>query len=258
MNPLRPLTPPQLATLLASGDCPRPERIYEAVAGELGAEERDTVLAHASRCDACGAELALARAFAEPAAADAATSGAVAAADIGWIVGELERRRGQEAGPAGAPTTPELARVLPMPARSRRGHPGGWLAAAASVLLAVGGLYLTTHTAAPPSVPPPPTTDVLRSAEIAWETPLGRLATLPSALRWSASPGAVRYRLTAANAATRAPLWSGESTTAAMPFPPALAARIEPFVTVELRVEALSADGAVLALSAPVALRLER
>ena len=159
MNPLRPLTPPQLATLLASGDCPRPERIYGAVAGELGAEERDTVLAHASRCDACGAELALARAFAEPAAADLAVSGAAAAADIGWIVGELERRRGQEARPATATTTPELARVLPMPARSRRGHPGGWLAAAASVLLAVGGLYLTTRTAAPPSVPPPPTTD---------------------------------------------------------------------------------------------------
>lgn len=258
MNPLRPLTPAQLATLLSSSDCPRPERIYEAVTGELGPKERDSVLAHASRCDACGAELALARAFAAPVEADLAEPGDVAAADIGWIVGELERRRDQAAGRSAPDSAPELARVLPMSTRSRRAQTGGWLAVAASLLLAVGGIYLTTRTTAPPSVPPPPTTDVLRSAVIAWETPLGKLAALPAELRWSATPGAVRYRLTAANAATRAPLWSGESATATIPFPPALAARIEPFATVELRVEALSASGGVLALSAPVELRLER
>ena len=97
----------------------------------------------------------------------------------------------------------------------------------------------------------------MRGGEIEWSTPLGRLATLPPELAWTAVPGADRYRLEAVNAATREPLWSGESVVASLPFPAELRTRLAPFTAVELRVEALAANGAVLAVSAPAELRLE-
>jgi hypothetical protein len=252
MNAPRPISPAQLAALLGSDECPRPERLLEAVAGELAAPERDAVLRHAAGCDACGAELALARAFADPSATvgqDERESAALAS-DVDWVVAQLEGRRQAAA--------PELARVLPMSARRAGGARGGWLAAAASLALAVGGLYLVTRTVGPPPVPGPPPTDVLRGGEIAWETPLGRLAALPAELAWSAVPGAVRYRVTAVEAASRAPLWSVERATPRLALSPELRQPIVPLTAVELRVEALAPDGARLATSPPAELRLER
>lgn len=251
------LTPTQVAALLGSTGCPPPERIFAAVAGELAESEKAAILLHAEQCDACGAEVVLARSFATPAPAVAdGESSSQQAAEVAWIVGELERRRAS-ADSSSNRASEELARVLPMRSRSPHTRTGTWLAAAASVLLATGALYVATRTSAPPALPPPPTSDVMRSGEIAWKSAVGAVRALPEELVWSGVPKAARYRLTAVNAATREPLWSGESPRERLAMPSDLRARIAPWSAIELQVEALSADGHRLAISPPVALRLE-
>ena len=258
MSPSSALTPSQIAALLGSTGCPSPDRIFAAVCGELEPKASEAILAHAALCDACSAELLLARSFAAPAPAQAdGASASSEAADVAWIVGELARRRETSEVTSASPMGEPLARVLPMRSRSPRQRTGTWLAAAASVLLASGALYVATRTAAPPTLPPPPATDVLRSGEISWVTSPGSVHVLPADLAWSRVPNAARYRLTAQNAATRAQLWSGESDSERLAMPAALGAQIVPWTAVELQVEALAADGSRLALSPPLTLRLE-
>ena len=64
--------------------CPSIEEIHGAVAGTATAEVRERVRAHAATCGACGAEVALAKAFERP-------ESAAEAAEVDRVLGSMRR-----------------------------------------------------------------------------------------------------------------------------------------------------------------------
>ncbi len=244
MNEMRRIPIETLAGALRTGGaCPEAERLVMAVAGELPAAERERLLAHAATCPACAAELELARGFERaPAAAEAA--------DVAWVVEQLERRRRGEPAP--------VARVLPMRPRRAVSSPGRWTAwaAAAALALAVGLSFWAVRDGGGPGLPERSYQDALRGGSIAWATPLGTVAAAPFEISWEPVAGAAGYRVEILDVAGNpvlgatpdAPEWNLTETERA---------RLETFVLYRVRVSALDASGRELAASELADLRLE-
>lgn len=233
-----------LAQALRPGaECPEPERLIGAAAGELPGPERERILAHAAGCAACAAELELFASYRRQPAAEEA-------ADLEWIAQRLA------AAPVAGPAP--IAKVLPMRLRRTAGAPRRWTlwAAAASAVLAVGLSLWVVRDGVAPALPDRPAADVVRGGSIAWTTPLGTLPEAPVELAWEAVPGAARYRVEVVDVAGRtrleatpeAPRWKLDGSERA---------RFETFVLYRVRVSAFDAAGRELAASEAADLRLE-
>lgn len=241
---MTPTVPPHenselLARALARGpECPPLERLVELVHGEVAAEERAALEAHAGSCAACSAELELARAF-DPAAADAreaaeiervaaSLAGGGAGARVLAFRGRRERRAGTAASPAWT----------------------RW-AAAALVLLGIGFAFQATRQALPPQVVGPLDGDVVRGAELEAVAPLGEIATVPAELEFGTVAAAARYRVELLDVAGKT-LWSAEVATPPARLDEAARALLRPRASYGWRAVALAADGSELARTATI------
>jgi hypothetical protein len=230
-TPIPPTEDPELlaGALARTPDCLPLETLAAAALGELAEPERGRVLAHAERCPACGAELALARAFAAPVTA--------AEADA------VERVVARLGGGAG--------RVLAFPAaRAARPAAVGWTrwAMAALLLLGIGLAFQATRSALPPELGEPGAGDVLRGGPIEALAPLGELAQAPAELRWRPVAGASRYRVELLDVGGEA-LGGGETATATYELTAMEQALLRPRASYAWRVVAFSPTGAELARS---------
>lgn len=246
--------------------CPTPESWHRAATGELAAEERMRLAAHAAGCPACAAERDLAALFAgepEPAAA------ADVRDDLADIVARLEaspphrpaaappeRPASQAAAEAPQPTPAADAasgrsggRLLRFPPRG--GALAAALAAAAALALAVG---LGLRSTAPPPLPDRPPADAIRGGAVTGLAPEGELEAPPAAFDWTPVEDAAGYRLTVF-AADDAVLWQGEVTAPPAP-PPAAVMPLSSAVRYQWRVEALDAEGGTVARSERIGFRI--
>jgi len=239
---MTPRVPPQenpelLALALGrTSECPPLERLAAAALGDLTEAERAALLAHAERCPACGAEVALAAGFAEP--------GGVDDAEVERVVERL-----RAAGPGAGRV---LAFPAPRAAGARSAAPvwARW-AAAALVVLGVGFLWQASRTALPPEITGPGTIDVVRGGEIEVDAPVGEVIGVPGALSWRPVAGAALYRVELLDVAGD-PLGGGETVATRFELDPALAGRLRERARYAWRVSALDASGRELARSAVV------
>jgi hypothetical protein len=139
----------------AAGDCPAPERIWDAAAGVAPQAEVHAIVEHTARCAACAEDWRLARG--------------------------IEQAAGEEAGPRESPGVRERERIRPRAA----------LPIAASVILAAATAVYVARRAGEPSGSGYRTapTDAIRSLlEQDRVLPRDRCQ-----LRWSAAPEGSRY-----------------------------------------------------------------
>jgi len=217
--------------------CPPPEAFLEAETGDLSAEERRALDAHAERCPACAAERDLARLFAKaPEEAD------VRPDDLRFVVSRLEES---------SPARTARSNVVPFPARRR-----SLLRFAAAAVLVIGS-WLGYRALNPPepALPTPEMGEVMRGGEVEALSPMGEVAEIPRDLRWVLRKGAASYRvrITAVDGSV---LW--EDTTVAPParLPAEVAGRLHRAVVYTWTVEALDPRGARLASSEPVRFKI--
>lgn len=91
----------------------------------------------------------------------------------------------------------------------------------------------------------------MRSARLEALAPQGELAAAPTSFSWRAVADATRYRVHLLGVDDEL-LWQGESAGAELPLPAELRARLAPAVRLRWRIEAMAADGDVLARSEAV------
>lgn len=246
--------------------CPPLAELLDARFADPATPEIAALRAHAAGCSACGAELALAGAF------DAAPRNTAEAAEIAWVASRLESSMpAQAASPT--PQAPPMARVLPMAEmRARRSQAARaaagtalwqrW-AAAAMVVLGLGFAFEWAHRNLAPALPgrpDAPSTDVVRSAEVRIEGPVGVLSAsgaeqLPP-FAWRAVAGAASYRVELRDVGGDL-VWQGASATSSLVAPAELRAKLATFVTYRWNVTALDASAGALAHSAPASFRIE-
>ncbi len=240
---MSPALPPHedselLARALArTAGCPPIEQIAAAALGELGADERDRVLAHAASCPACGAELALATSFArEPASAtESAEVDRLVARLRGESVADLNGRVLEFRGRRPAARTSSM--------RWNR-----W-AAAALLVVGVGFAYQVGRRALPPEVAGPGGDGVVRSAVLALESPVGEVAGVPTELAWAREEGAALYAVELLDVAGET-LGAARVALPRLTLAPELRATLRPRARYAWRVTAFAADGRELARSA--------
>jgi hypothetical protein len=238
--------------------CPPPEAFLEAEAAVLTPAERRRLDEHAEQCPACAAERDLARLFdAAPAAAG------VRPEEVAAVVGRISLPGG--AGAAKAKEA-EGGRVVPFPSRPRpvsvpsegtvKARPArSWMRWAAAAVLVVGlGLMLQLLRPVAPPLPDPEMGGV-RGGRIELLAPLGEVATAPAALRWAPVEGAAAYRVRLL-AVDDEVLWEARATGPSVALPTEVAARLQGAVTYRWTVEALAADGSLLATGEPGDFRL--
>jgi hypothetical protein len=227
--------------------CPPPEAYLEAESGALTADAKRALDEHADRCPACAAERDLARLW------DAAPEEAGARPeDVAFVVSRLET--------ASPVSRPAAAKVVPFrgprpqapPARSRSFT--FTRLAAAAVLVLAAGLALRTYYSPEPPLPAPETGGAVRSAEIEALAPRGELEDIPRELRWNPWKGALSYRVRLI-AVDGAVLWEARISAPPARLPDEAAGRLHRAVSYTWAVEALGADGSVLAASEPVSFR---
>jgi len=130
--------------------------------------------------------------------------------------------------------------------------PGPLLGVAAAVLLALTvGLSVSFLDPGPPTLPEPPATSPSRGVQIQVLGPAGLLTEIPSAFRWRPEPEAVSYRITLEGVDDTV-LWSSEiggadGGEAVIELPAEAADQLRPAAAYYWRVDALDADGAILA-----------
>lgn len=233
--------------------CPPPEAWLAEEQAALGAPDRERLAAHLAGCPACQAERELAAAF------DSGEAGH-GSGDVDWVVARLRGEPPAAAAPgppAAGPGNEPLAPVVSLAERRRtRGATWARLAAAAAVAMGIGLAIDTLYVPAPA---PPPATGVVRSGAIEALAPVGEVGELPHELRWQAVPGAVAYRVRLETPAGDA-LWQGElrgsgDLTGRMEVPAETRASMRRAVTYRWVVEALDAQGRVLAASEPTTFR---
>jgi hypothetical protein len=227
--------------------CPPIERLVDAAFAEEPTAEERALLAHASGCAACAAELELAGAF------TGAARSAGEAEEIAWIESRVDVAKAlPERGSKGA-ESPSLARVLPMRRKeSKPQAPAAWTrwAAAALILVGIGVTLRYSGPARPPALPDGPATDLVRGGQLFLEGPVGELAVRPARFDWQSVPGAVSYVLevrdVAGDLVERAETGASALETAG-PF----ASRLESHVSYSWIVVARDAAGLEIARSSP-------
>jgi hypothetical protein len=220
--------------------CPPPESWLADELTALAPGERRRLEAHAAECPACSAERELAAAF-DAGAAEAAAD------DVAWVTARLAPRPAAGNAPRGA--------VVAFPGRRARSGAVRWLRlAAAAVLVVAAGLVFQTLNLSHGPLPEPPAGGPVRGGSVEVVAPLGEQPALPAELRWRPLPGAAGYRVRLL-AADGTELWREAVTTPTAALPPAVMARLHRAVSYGWNVEALAADGRVIARSETVTFR---
>jgi hypothetical protein len=221
--------------------CPPPESWLAEEQAALAPDERERLRAHLASCPACRAESELAAAF------DAGE----AAADGGEVATLVAALRGEERN---APARP----VVSLDER-RRARQARWLRLAAAAMVALGiGLAFQTLRAPAPTVPPE--SGVMRGGALEALAPVGEVAALPGELRWEGGEEARSYRVRLESAAGD-PIWQAEvaagapGMTASIALPVETRAELRRAVTYRWTVQALDAEGRVVAASEAVPFR---
>lgn len=249
-----------LREALASGSgCPPLAQLVEAALAGGTTPEAAALLAHAAQCAACGAELALVRAF------DSTPRNAAEAEEIAWVARQATTAlpTGQVAdGQMAARTSPQMGRVLTMDrARARRPKETPlwhrW-AAAALIVVGLGFMFEWAHRTigGAPGLPDAPASDVVRSGEVLLEAPVGVLGTAPAEFSWRAVAGAASYRVELRDVAGDL-VWQGSSSTTRLAIPADPAAQLQTLVTYRWNVTAFDTAASALAHSAPASFRIE-
>jgi len=214
--------------------------------------DRVKASAHIARCPRCQAELAMLKEF-----QSAATRPEEAEA-VSWITTELERRSDQ-LGPSSASTPLRPSRsgdslrwwhrfVGPKPVRAALGF---------ATLLALVAVGLQFRSAPAPEL----SSDIgsgpweMRSEELLGLSPTGELTRAPAELRWQATRGAARYRVTVMEV-DRTELWKTDSSQTSASLPTTLLARIVPGKRLLWQVTALDSTGRTVATSQVESFRL--
>lgn len=222
-----------LAAALERGPgCPPIEKLVELATRPMPAEAAESIRAHVAGCPACAAELDLARAFQSP-------ESSVEAEDLRWVVAQLE---------AGAVSTPEPARILPMRRRSAFAGWGLRAAAAALVAVALGLGWTLIGDRKSPGLPTAGAEDVVRSGHVALVAPLDAEVKGPIRFSWEPVSGASSYRVVLADVSDE-PIWEGESPRAGLELPEVAEKRLESLVTYRWSVIARDRSGLRLAQS---------
>ncbi|HUP25043.1 MAG TPA: hypothetical protein VNB06_19155 [Thermoanaerobaculia bacterium] len=258
-----PEIPELLASALRRGDgdaCPTLERLAATAADEAEPADRVAVLAHATECAACDAELEVASRLGlaplserrlEP---DQAAVERIAAR---LAAGDLVRRPAAprlSLAPTAAPATKTAVRPAPPSDRASR---ASWLVAAAGLVLAVGAATVWwLGPARPPALPEPSSTAVARGTTLRLESPLGEVDQLPQAFVWERVPAASEYELRLfavdgrelGHLTVPAPV-DGEHVAFALDGTAIASIPLEAAVRYEWQVVALDAEGGTHALS---------
>ncbi|HXV75885.1 MAG TPA: hypothetical protein VD788_06145 [Candidatus Polarisedimenticolaceae bacterium] len=222
--------------LAGSSDCPPPETFERGRWDSLTFAERGRIGRHADRCAACSAERELARAFDHPKATGLD-------ADEAFVAERLDRLR----------PSSTLARAG---GRSRFPADWRWVSAAALVGVAlVAGLVWRGTPSPAPLLPDPPPPSTERGIHLRFDAPRGDLARAPGEARWEAHPGAESYllRLVAIDGKV---IWSTTAPASSVELPAVLVDRLAAHVTYRFEVDALDAQGRVVAASAAVGFRI--
>jgi hypothetical protein len=205
--------------LQATEDCIAIERFGET----LAAAERE----HVDGCTRCQAELALWREI------DASTADAEEHAAVGWISGELRRRRARRQPGAGSWLTGLRGPTL--------------VAAAASILIVAGGAYVFWDRE--PDLGEPQLADhIYRTARLTVVAPVGDVETPPDDLKWVSVDGAASYDVRVLEVDGTS-LWRGSSSSSHVSVPAAVVARFVPGKTIVWEVTARAPGGAPVAVS---------
>jgi hypothetical protein len=93
-----------------------------------------------------------------------------------------------------------------------------------------------------------PESETVRSQEVETVSPAGRLASVPTELRWKEVPRASAYRVQIMEV-DKTVLWQGEARAGSLPLPPDVVRRIVPGKRLLWEVTALSAGGTQVATS---------
>ena len=243
--------------------CPSLERVAAAAAGDASWESRSTLLAHASTCPACAAELEVAARLGlgpgnVPSIADASRS----EGEIRRIEARLASGAWRTARPAARlQLAPAEERVAPTPQPAAHLRPR-WLAAAAALFAAGLGAGWWLATTGPPPLPEPSQSTVLRGSTLRLEAPLGDIDEAPRQFSWSPIAEAREYELrilavdgrTLAVRRIEAPATEHKSVTHPLSDTPSpedgiSPLRFEPRVRYEWLVTALDESGAPLVVS---------
>lgn len=131
----------------------------------------------------------------------------------------------------------------------------GWLAAAALLTVTVtGGILLTQRRA--PALPTVPLDSTVRSGEVTLIEPVGTLERMPSVFSWNGVDDAVSYRLRIL-AVDDAVLFEQTTDGTSIALPDTAAVTLHAAVTYTWQVDALDADGALLARSQPTRFEIQ-
>lgn len=161
------------------------------------------------------------------------------------------------AGPRRSLPAGREAEVVP-PARKR---PVGawvvpaWAVAAAGLAIVGTGFWLWTVEPALPPLPEPVAATARRGASVELDAPRGEIRELPAELRFQEVAGAGSYKVRILGVDERV-LWESEAAAAPVALPLEVRASLHEGVVYYWRVEALDAEGEVMARSRPVKFRV--
>ncbi len=212
--------------------CPPPQLFVEVE--HLPPGERAALNAHVAVCPACAAERALAAGFAETDEVAGSST-----ADVQMLVERLQLMSDDIVAGGTAPTA--------KPAPGARGRVREWGALAAS-LIAVSIVLLQLKGGPPPLPEAPVVSGTLRSASLLAPQPSGDLSQWPAHFKWDAVPGAADYAV-AVFGVDHAVLWDAAVSGTRLETSQLRAGGLRSRVRYYLHVDALDADGAVIASS---------
>jgi hypothetical protein len=211
--------------------CPPAEDWLRLQTGDVTADERRSLEAHAARCPACAAERDLARLFAE---APETAQGE----DVEYVVGKLESLKLQE-------------QPVPLAFPGRRRPVLAWAARLAALIVLAVGVALFFRAGQAPPLRDPGAGDVYRGGEVRVVGPVGEISQVPREFRWEAAEGARSYRVIL-RAVDDTVLWQETVTAPSARLPEDIVQGLHPAVVYRWNVEALDERGARLAASEPV------
>lgn len=256
MNEPRPLDL-TLDADLAGPDCATELEFGALATGTLGAPRQLALEQHAATCPRCAAEFELAQAFAVT-TADGADLDLITAQLATTVAPSARTTTTARSTTAAAATSAPLRFALP-PRRDAAPPLGNWsspLRLAASLALVVGaGLLVARLGSNQPGLPDPTSDSPVRNATVEVVEGKGALSVVPTRLVWAATPSAARYRLELATESGER-LLELEVDQPSLDLNQSVRDRLATGVACRWSVAALDTNGAVLAQSAPVSLRV--
>ena len=230
----------QMRTALKAADgCLSVDEIGALVHRQTPESQRGATLAHLAQCPACAAEMRMLEEF------EGATVRPDEFAAVSSIVTQLERNSAQIFGRE--PWWKRLGQMFNFAQAS----------AALSALLAVVAVGMYLRTPGEPGLNSGTGgAPVYRAGAIRGLTPSGDVTAAPDTLKWEPVAGAASYEVKIIEV-DQTELWSATSAGASVTLPSGVRSRLVPAKTVQWKVVARNAAGAVLVESALESLRVK-